>query len=385
MTPPSSAQRHKPRLLLVVTEDWYFLSHRLPLARAALAAGYTVAVATRVGERAGDITAAGLDLLPLQAMRRRDIGPVSVARSVAELKSVYRRWAPDIVHHVAMKPIICGGVAARQAGIKRVVNAVAGFGYVFSSNTVRARLLRPVVRLALRSVLRQPGSLAILQNRADATRLAVEGLIDERNVRLVRGSGVDLERFVPRAAPPGPPVVMLCARLLWDKGIREFVAAAQALKAQGFQARFVLVGDGDPENPACIAQADVERWQREGAIEWWGRSNDMATTWAQASIACLPSYAEGLPKVLIEAAACGLPAVTTDVPGCCEAVTDNVNGLLVPPRDAEALAAAIARLLADASLRQHLGAAARLRARAEFGEQVIAAQTLAVYQELLAQ
>jgi glycosyltransferase involved in cell wall biosynthesis len=373
----------RPRLLLVVTEDWYFLSHRLPLARAALAAGYTVGLATRVGDRAAEITAAGIDLLPLQAMRRRDIGPLSVARSVAELASVYRRWAPDIVHHVAMKPIICGGIAARRAGVHRVVNAVAGFGYVFSSDTLRARILRPAVRLALRSVLQRPGSLAILQNRADAARLAAEGLVDARSVRLVRGSGVDLDRFTPRAAPPGPPVVMLCARLLWDKGIREFVGAAQALKAQGVKARFVLVGDGDPENPACIPQDEVARWQRDGAIEWWGRSNDMASTWAQATIACLPSYAEGLPKVLIEAAACGLPAVTTDVPGCREAVTHDLNGLLVPPRDTNALAGALGRLLADERLRQRLGTAARQRTEAEFGEQAIAAQTLAVYQELL--
>jgi glycosyltransferase involved in cell wall biosynthesis len=380
MTPPA-----RPRLLLVVTEDWYFLSHRLPLARAALAAGYTVGLATRMGDRATEITAAGVDLLPLQAMRRRDIGPLSVARSVAELASVYRAWAPDIVHHVAMKPIICGGMAARQAGVGRVVNAVAGFGYVFSSDTVRARLLRPAVRLALKRVLRRPGSLAILQNRADAARLVADNLVNERAVRLVRGSGVDLDRFAPRAAPGSPPVVMLCARLLWDKGIREFVDAARALKAQGVDARFVLVGDGDPENPACIPTAEVERWQREGVIEWWGRSNDMATTWPQATIACLPSYAEGLPKVLIEAAACGLPAVTTDVPGCREAVTHEVNGLLVPPRDVQALADALRRLLDDPALRARLGAAGRQRAEAEFGERAIAAQTLAVYQELLAQ
>jgi glycosyltransferase involved in cell wall biosynthesis len=380
MTPPV-----RPRLLLVVTEDWYFLSHRLPLAQAALGAGYTVGLATRVGDRADEITAAGIDLLPLQAMRRRDIGPVSVASSVAELASVYRRWAPDIVHHVAMKPIISGGIAARQAGVRRVVNAVAGFGYVFSSDNVRARLLRPAVRLALKRVLRRPGSLAILQNQSDAARLVADGLVGSGAVRLVRGSGVDLDRFAPRPAPAGSPVVMLCARLLWDKGIREFVEAARTLKAHGVDARFVLVGDGDPENPACIPTGEVERWQREGVIEWWGRSNDMATTWPLATIACLPSYAEGLPKVLIEAAACGLPAVTTDVPGCREAVAHEINGLLVPPRNAPALAAAVRRVLDDPALRARLGAAGRQRAEAEFGERAIAAQTVAVYQELLAQ
>jgi glycosyltransferase involved in cell wall biosynthesis len=375
----------RSRLLLVVTEDWYFLSHRLPLARAALQAGFAVGVATRVGERGSDIAAVGIELLPLQAMRRRDVGPLSVARSVAELAALYRHWRPDVVHHVAMKPIICGGLAAKRTGVERVVNAVAGFGYVFSSETARARILRPAVRLALRGVLRRPGSIAILQNSTDAARLTSDGLVDEGAVRLIRGSGVDLARFTPRAAPRGTPVVMLCARLLWDKGIREFVAAAQQLKAQGTDARFVLVGDGDPENPSCIGQEDVQRWQREGAIEWWGRSIDMTTTWAQATVACLPSYAEGLPKVLLEAAACGLPVVATDVAGCREVVSHEVNGLLVPPRDTQALAAAIGRLLGDSALRKRLGAAGRQRAENEFDEASIAAQTLAVYEELLAQ
>ena len=378
MTPPA-----RPRLLMVVTEDWYFLSHRLALARAAMADGFQVGVATRVADRADEIAREGIKLLPLQQMRRRDIGPVAVVRSVLELTALYRRWRPDIVHHVALKPIICGGLAARTAGIDRVVNAVAGFGYIYSSNQWRARLLRPAVAAALRAALRRPGSIAVVQNRPDAARLVDEGLAKAAAVRMIRGSGVDLGRFKRLSAPADPPIVMLAARLLWDKGIREFVEAARILRSRGAQARFVLVGDEDTENPASIAHEQVMQWQAEGRVEWWGRSNDMPATWNQASIACLPSYAEGLPKVLIEAAACGLPAVTSDVPGCREAVTHDVNGLLVPPRDATALAAAIGRLLDDPELRRRLGAAARQRAEAEFAEPLVAAQTIAVYRELL--
>jgi glycosyltransferase involved in cell wall biosynthesis len=370
---------------MVVTEDWYFLSHRLPLARAALAAGFDVGLATRVGDRAETICAEGIELIALRQLRRRDTGPLAVARSVIELTALYRRWRPDLVHHVALKPIICGGLAARRARVARVVNAVAGFGYVYSSRQWRARVLRPLVDTALRTVLGRPGSLTIVQNRPDADRLVAEGLAPAAGIRMVRGSGVDLELFSPRPARAGPPVVMLAARLLWDKGIREFVEAARLLRARGVEARFVLVGEEDPENPASIPHAQVMQWQQESTIEWWGRSNDMAGAWNQATVACLPSYAEGLPKVMIEAAACALPTVATDVPGCREAVTNEVTGLLVPPRDAAALAAAIARLIADPRLRERLGAAGRRRAEAEFGEERVAAQTLSIYRELLAQ
>lgn len=372
-----------PKLLFLVTEDWYFCSHRLPLARAARAAGYEVVVATRVGRHADAITAEGFKLIPID-LRRRSQNPLRELAAILEITGVYRRERPDLVHHVALKPVLYGSIAARLARVPAVVNALAGLGFVFASASLKARLLRPWVVGALRLLIDAEGSRLIVQN-PDDRRMLVEGrVVASGRVRLIRGSGVDLRRFLPTAEPAGTPLVMLPGRLLRDKGVGEFVAAARLLKAQGVAARFVLVGDGDAENPAAIPDEEIEAWRDDGTVEWWGRCEDMPAVLARSHIVCLPSYREGLPKVLLEAAACARPLVATDVPGCREIVIDGRTGLLVPPRDAPALAAAIGRLLAGPALRAEMGRRGRELVAAEFSEERVAAQTLAVYRELAA-
>ena len=372
-----------PKLLFLVTEDWYFCSHRLPLARAAKAAGYEVVVATRIGRHADAISGEGFKLIPI-GLRRRSHNPLRELAAILEIAGIYRRERPDLVHHVALKPVLYGSLAARLARVPAVVNALAGLGFVFASASLRARLLRPWVVGALRLLLDADGARLIVQNPDDRRMLVDHGVVAAARVRLIRGSGVDIRRFAPTPEPVGTPLVMLPGRLLWDKGVGEFVAAARLLKERGVAARFVLVGDGDPENPAAIPDEVLQAWRQDGVVECWGRREDMPEVLGSSHIVCLPSYREGLPKALLEAAACGRPIVATDVPGCREIVIDGSNGLLVPPRDAPALAAAIVRLLAQAKLRAEMGRRGRELVELEFSEEIVVAQTLAVYRELAA-
>lgn len=373
-----------PRLLFVVTEDWYFVSHRLPLAVAALQAGYRVAVATRVQDHAAPIVDTGVELIELKRWRRSSLNPLLEITAVAELAAVMRRWRPALVHLVALKPVLYGGLAARLAGVAVRVNALAGLGYVFLQHSARARLLRPLVKLAFRWTLGGERVVTIVQNPDDRDLLVRERLVDASYLRLIRGSGVDLQCFAPSEPPAGRPIVLLMSRMLWDKGVAEFVEAARRVHASGAGARFVLVGDPDPENPAAIPVDTLRQWHDSGAVEWWGQRDDAPAVLTQASIVVLPSYREGLPKILLEAAACGRAMIATDVPGCREVVEPGATGLLVPPRDAAALADAVQRLLADPALCRRMGRAARALAERDFGVESVVAQTIDVYRDLLA-
>lgn len=371
----------RKKLLFLVTEDWYFCSHRLPPARAAQQAGYDIIVATRVGSRGADIAAEGFKLVPI-AMQRRSRNPFRELAAIAQIVKIYWRERPDVVHHVALKPVLYGSLAAFIVRGPVVVNALAGMGFLFSSTSRLASVLRTVVSRLFRLLLNAGRNLLILQNPDDEAMLVNSGLVAAKRVRLIRGSGVDIQRFAVSTEVPTTPVVMLPSRMLWDKGVGEFVEAARLLRAGGSAARFVLVGTGDPENPASIAEGQLKAWRDSGVVESWGHRDDMPATLAQSHIVCLPSYREGLPKVLLEAAACGRPLVATDAPGCREIVRHGENGLLVPLRDAASLADAIGRLLADAELRHTMGQKGRRMVELEFSEAKVAQQTLAVYREL---
>lgn len=367
-----------PKLLFVVTEDWYFVSHRLPLAVAAQKAGFDVAVATRVGEHGETIRTAGIRLVPFGLSRRRG----NPLREVAALTRLYRRERPDIVHHVALKPIVYGALAARIACLPAQVNAVTGLGWLFTSAKGMMGLFRPVIRWTLAWLLNARGSLTIVQNLDDRA-LLIRTHVPETRLRLIRGAGVDTTLFHPVPEPCGVICIVLAARMLWDKGVGEFVEAACLLIQAGVKANFILVGDPDTDNPTSVPVATLHAWHGHNGVEWWGRRDDMPAVFSTAHIACLPSYREGLPKVLLEAAACGLPIVTTDAPGCREIVHDGDNGFLVPVRDAQALAVALRSLIDNEALRAKMGRRAREIVLAEFSQERIIAETLAVYQELI--
>lgn len=366
------------KLIYVVTEDWYFVSHRLPLAITARMNGYDVAIVTRRGNKAPFIEGAGIRVIDF-AIDRGGVNPLRELLTVFRLWRLYRHESPDLVHHVAMKPVLLGGLAARLAGVRGIVNAIAGMGFLFTGEKRNGVVTKLVRRLLPLSVGR---GRVIVQNSDDALELERLGVPD-RNIRLIRGAGVDLERFSPRPELPGVPVVVLPARLLWDKGVEEFVGAARWLSEQGVKGRFALVGDPDPDNPASISDSDIKAWLAEGVIEHWGWCDDVVEVMRAAHIVCLPSYREGLPKSLLEAAACGRAIVATDVPGCREVVRDGDNGILVPAGDTRALARALLRLIEDETLRKAMGMRARARAESEFSQELVHEQTLAVYRELL--
>jgi glycosyltransferase involved in cell wall biosynthesis len=373
----------RARLLYLIAEDWYFVSHRLPLAKAAMAAGFDVYLATRLSKHADMFAAEGFRVLPID-MHRSSTNPLAEMRVIAQLVRIYRQVSPDIVHHVAVKPVVYGSLAARIARVPSIVNALAGLGYVFSSRSAKARSLLPAVCFALRHLFRKDGHALILQNPDDCELFVSKALIARNQIRVIRGSGVDLDSFAPADEPPAPSLVVLPARMLKDKGVVEFVEAARALRSQGFRARFALVGQPDSDNPASIDVEQLQAWQAEGAIEWWGWRDDMAAVYSQASLVCLPSYREGLPKALLEAAACGKPIVATDVPGCREVVKHGQNGLLVKPRDATTLTWALKELLESAEARARMGVEGRRLVERDFSEGAVIAATLDLYRELLA-
>lgn len=372
------------KILFLVTEDWYFCSHRLPIARAARDSGMAVIVATRVAAHAQRIEQEGFRLIPIK-LRRRSRNPVYELTSIVELVRLYRRERPDVLHHVALKPVLYGAIAAWVAGVQVVVSAMAGLGYVFSSAQRQAKIIKYFVRVAFKWLLDRPGSCVLLQNPDDRNLLLGSGVVARRRICLIRGSGVDTKRFTPLAEPgQGPVVLALVARMLCDKGIAEFVEASRILKQEGLAVKAVLVGIPDPENPTSIPESQLSAWQSEGWVEWCGQRDDIPTVWAQSHIAVLPStYGEGVPMSLIEAAACGRPVVTTDMPGCREIVHDGLNGYLVPIKDPVALANALRKLVIDSGLRQRMGEQGRKLVEAHFSEETVVKETLALYKSLL--
>lgn len=373
----------RPRLLFLVGEDWYFWQHRLDLARAAQDRGFSVIVATRVRDYGKKIEDEGFKLLPIHLVRgsRR---PVRELTAVVELIRIYRRERPDIVHHIGLKPVIYGAWAARATGVPSMVSMFAGLGHVFSADDLQVKLIRLAIEQALRYSLRHPNCLVIFQNPEDRDQLVRERIVQSGHARVIRGSGVDVSKFIPLAEVQGDPVVVLASRMLWDKGVGEFVEAARLLMQRGIRTKCVLVGRVDMENTVGIAGEQLLAWQKEGVIQWWGYREDMPHVFASAHVVVLPTYyGEGVPKVLLEAAACGRPIVATRVRGCREIVRDGDNGVLVPPRDPDALAQAIARLVRDQALRVRMGARGRQIAVDEFSVEKVARETLAVYQELI--
>ena len=372
------------RVLFVVNAEWYFLSHRLALARALRDAGFEVTVAAAEERSQGAvIERAGFGFIPLK-LRRRSTNLWREAGLVRELARVYRRVRPNVVHHVSIKPVLYGSLVARALRVPAVINAVPGLGYLFVQPGLRGALLRRAGLTAYRLALAGRNVRVIMQNPEDLGMFVDHRVVPAGRAILIRGSGVDVDRFVPQPEPDGVPVVMLPSRLLWDKGVGDLVEAARLLRTAGVACRVVLVGIPDPENPKSIPEANIEAWRSEGIVEWWGHHEDMPDVLAGASIVALPTcYGEGVPKALLEGAASGRPLIATDVPGCREIVRPGENGFLVPPRDAVALAVAIRRLVEDSALRSRLGARSREIAVSEFSEQIVIRETLAVYRELL--
>ena len=368
-------------LLIVVNNPAFFLSHRLPLALAAMRAGFDVHVATMAGPSVSRIVAHGLTHHAIP-MSRSGKNPLRELGSLFALWRLFRRVRPDLVHVVTIKPVLYGSIAARLAGVPALVAAVSGLGYVFTRDGGRFDPVRAAVLALYRLAFAHPNSRVIFQNDADREVLDKVGVVRPDQVAMIRGSGVDLSVFQASPEPDGPIRVVMAARLLRDKGVGEFVAAARLSAARYPAMRWILAGSPDRGNPASVTEGDIEAWRREGVVDCVGERDDVPTLYRNAHIVVLPSYREGLPKSLVEAAACARAVVTTDVPGCRDAIEAGVTGLLVPVRDARALAEAVWGLADDPARRRAMGVAGRRLAERAFDVREIQRAHLAIYEAL---
>jgi glycosyltransferase involved in cell wall biosynthesis len=373
----------KKKLLFVVNVDWFFLSHRLPIALAAIEQGYEVHLACADTGKKSELDKYGIHThrLPLE---RGKVGVLNTFLVFFLLIKLYSSLRPDLLHLVTIKPVLIGGLAARLVGITRVVAAISGLGFVFTAQGFLARGRRGLVGLIYRCALCRAGTIAVVQNRDDQLYIHKVVNLPLRQIILIPGSGVDLNEYRMRPEPVSNPMVLFAARLLRDKGVVEFCEAARILSSLGIEARFCVVGEVDPDNPSSLSHEDSERLVLEYGVELLGYRSDMADTLSQANIVVLPSYREGLPKVLVEAAACGRAVITTDVPGCRDAIVPGETGLLVPVKNSQDLALAIHDLISDPQKRYRLGMAGRRLAEQKFDIHLIVQSHLMLYQRLMA-
>ncbi len=369
------------KILYLVSEDWYFISHRLPMARAARSAGYEVHVATRVGKCAAQIEGEGFHLHPIQ-WRRGSMNPFRLVSAVIETRRLYRRLRPDLVHHVATVSTVIGSLAALALPMQKL-NAFAGLGFAFASKTMKVRALRKMAYAFLGWLLKRPDSTVLVQNPDDGVTIAGLGVPRDLIV-IIPGSGVDVDVFAALPEPANAFTAGFAARLLDIKGVQTLVRAHEVLAGRGIAVRLLLAGQPDKSNPSSIPEPVLARWRRRANLILLGHVENVRTVWAQAHIAILPSRGgEGIPLSLLEAAACGRPLIATDVPGCREIARQDVNALLVPPDDPGALADAIAALMKDHDLRQRFGQASRQIAVKEYSSALIGREIVELYARLL--
>lgn len=354
----------KPKLLFIVNVDWFFISHRLPIALAAIKNGFEVHIACAITNRSDELSSLGLIIHPL-GLSRSGVGAVGEIKSLLQVYKLLVEIKPDILHTVTIKPVLYGNILARLTKVPVRVSSISGLGYVFVASGLKSKLFRSLIAVLYRIAL-NGASAVIFQNKADRDVLSQMRAIKPYQEVFIRGSGVALDRYTVMPEPSGKPVVMLISRLLIDKGVGEFVAASKLLQSERNDIRMVLVGDIDPGNPNTITCEQLTSWVDQGIVEYWGYCNDVPEVISKSNLIVLPSYREGLPKCLIEAAACGRAVITTDVPGCRDAIEPGKTGLLVPPKTDRALAEAIARLVDDKLLRHNFARRSRFFAEEEF-------------------
>jgi glycosyltransferase involved in cell wall biosynthesis len=363
------------KIILFANTDWYLYNFRLSLAKELRAHGHEVILLSAPGPFEPLLQESGFRWVSFP-LSRQGINPFYELRTLWRLTQLYHQLDPDIVHHFTIKPVLYGSTAAHILRIPGIINSITGLGHLFIDPEPITRLLRRLASWLYRINLR--GTEVIFENPEDRKIFIEWGFIKPRQGHLILGTGVDVERFRPTAKENNPPIVLFSSRILVTKGVLEYVEAIRILKAKGINARFALAGKPDPGNPASIPDEQIEAWKQSDLVEWWGWQSDMPAALAQTDIFCLPSYREGVPNALLEATACGLPIVTTDTPGCRDVVTNGVNGLLVPVKNAQAIADALKTLILDPELRRRMGSAGREIA-VNFSNIKINRETLAVY------
>lgn len=373
------------KILFLVTEDWYFISHRLHLAKAAQREGYDVFVVTRVNKGGKNIISEGIELIPLD-MDRHGKSIINEILIISRITKLYKEIKPDLAHHIALKPILYGTLASIFSKTPYVVNTVAGLGYVFKSKNLIDKIISILIRLLLRCSAYFKSSKFITQNPEDGDFLVRKNIAKRKDVHLIRGSGVDPDLYKPVEHNNDIPTVLFASRLLWGKGVEDFVSAAKTIKNKNIPSRFLLAGEPDSENPDSVSVAQLNEWNNKGFVEYIGHQNDMPALLADIDVVCLPTYyGEGVPKILIEAASCAISLVATDVAGCREIVSNGVNGYLVPVRDPDAIASALESLLLDTKMRINMGIEGRRIMKEGFSMDKVNSETIKIYRDLLCQ
>ncbi|MBM9605796.1 glycosyltransferase family 4 protein [Desulfopila inferna] len=375
------------KILLFANTDWYLYNFRLSLAYKLRSEGWEVILMSPPGDYGPKLEQIGFRWIPFP-FSTQSTNPLREFGVLLRLILLYRREKPDLLHHFTIKCVLYGSLAAKFAGITNRANAVTGMGHIFTDTGIKARLLRPVVKVLYRLALNNPSGRVIFQNEEDQAAFVKYGMSESYLTRLIRGSGVNCGRFKPAFCASGaerPVRILFASRLLREKGIFELVEAARLLQGQGLQAEFLIAGELYPGNPSSLTKADLEALQNEKAIIYLGHIDNMPALIAKSDIVTLPSYREGTPRILIEAAAMGKPIVATDIAGCRGLVVNGVNGLLVPPKGSQPLAQALKELILSPQQRHKMGAAGRQIVLNEFDEKIVIKKTLAVYHELMAE
>ncbi len=370
------------KIIIFSSEDWHFVAHLMPIALGAKKKGYEVKVITRVRAHGEQILSQGLDLIPIK-LDRFSLNIFKELKTLAQLISIYKREKPEIVHNFGIKPILYGSLAAVYCKIPKVINTFLGMGFVFISEKMWVKALRIAFVQLLKLCMLKKDSLIIVQNKDDRELIIKTKIVESVKVFAQCSVGVDIKEFPLLAEPEGKLVFALVGRMIRDKGIAEFVAAAEIIKKKGLSAEFWLIGAPDPNNSRSIESEQLIEWESKKIIKWMGFCNDIKSIWEKAHIAVLPSYREGLSRSLLEAAAFGRALITTDAPGCRELVQHNVNGLLVQVKDAEKLAAAIEQMIINSNLRKSLALKARETVLQNYSEEVIVERMLRFYLPLI--
>lgn len=375
------------KLLFVVNVDWFFVSHRLPIALKALEYGYDVHLACAFSDKRILLEKYGITCHDV-AFSRSGNSLKNELSTIAAIRHVLTEVAPDVVHAVTIKPVIYTGLVLQSmTRPPAFVAAISGLGYVFTASTFRAKFTKSLVSLMYKFALRSKRKVVIFQNTSDEKILSEIVNLPPICRSLIKGSGADLSVYRFQSEPVAKTkVVSMACRLLKDKGVYQFVEAAKIVKQSYPDSEFWLIGSVDTDNPNSVSQQEVDDWAREGLIIALGHRDDIPELFSQSNIVTMPSfYGEGVPKVLIEAAACGRPIVTTDNPGCRDVVIDNTTGLLVPIKDSNALANALIGLLSDDDRRMKMGQQARQFAVKEFDVNNVASSHLEIYDSLMAE
>lgn len=365
------------KIILLANTDWYLYNYQLNLAQKIIDDGHEVILISPPGKFGRILMNSGLNWRPFP-LSRRGLNPISETGSIMKLTNLYRQIKPDITHHFTAKCILYGSFAAKMSRVPQIINAVTGRGYIYSHNdwsTAAARkIISPIFKLALY------GTEVIFQNEEDRNFFLGKKIINEDHAHLIPGSGVDVDKFQVSPFPSGKPIILMPSRMLWSKGVNEFITAASIFKKNGVDALFVLVGEPDPGNPDSIPVNQLEEWDRLENVEWWGWQDDMVKVFQKSTVVCLPSYyGEGLPKSLIEGASSGRPLVATDIPGCREVIRQGINGYLVPIKDGDSLAEAIEKIITDKHLAKQMGRNSRKIVECRYSTEIINNATISIY------